>query len=175
MSRSKSLSNLDKMFKQPKEFKRHGTLPSSLLKRTDISLLYTNKSSVVKIKPMIKIEKNLELVNKPIDKYRNYASEIGIMNESIQMLHNEINQSLAPISNITTNNNNTDVICRGKAVVLDLKRSESDLKSNNLLMQEVDRLKRMIDFLKNENDNLKRNLLYSKDKKDVEIRMELDE
>ena len=126
-----SLKSIKPVFK---EFKRHGTLPASILKRTDLSLLFANRSTIVKFKPISNNNKNSNLLDST----------------------NKNNKTRYQKSNNKLSNNETSCEeTKEKGVALDMKSNELDTKLTSILMQEIDKLNKAIENLKKENENLK--------------------
>ena len=138
MSRSKSLPSLKSIKPVFKEFKRHGTLPASILKRTDLSLLFANRSTIVKFKPIANNNKNLNLLDATNKNNKNRYQK------SRKILNNET--SCEEFSNLKETK---------ERVALDMRSNESDTKLTSILMQEIDKLNKAIENLKKENENLK--------------------
>lgn len=140
--------------------RRHGTLPTNLLKRTDMSLLYKKRSSIVKFK-QIKSAINIAINNN--NNLKAYADT----------KFNNINNN----NNNNENNNNNHHASKSedrinKSVILELNpnneidattttttytnTSQTNTTITNLLLKEIDELKKQILYLKTENDILKR-------------------
>ena len=137
LTRSKSLPSIKAIKSTFKEFKRHDTLPANILKRNDLSLLYTpNRSTIVRFKQISNRNKNLAFMS-------NFSPR-NTNQESSQLLTSK------EISNLQTANHSNE------KVTFNLKANESDLKLTNLMMQEIDKLNKTIENLIKENDNLKR-------------------
>ncbi len=142
MSRCKSLPSLKSVKPVFKELKRHGTLPASILKRTDLSLLYANRSTIVKFKPIsnnTNNNKNLGLIDATSKNKSRYPI-------SVKLLNNETNNDES-----SSNHQETK-----EKVALDLKSNELDTKLTSILMQEIDRLNKKIELLTREKETLKR-------------------
>jgi hypothetical protein len=137
--------------------RRHGTLPTNLLKRTDMSLLYKKRSSIVKFKQIksIAINNNNNLKAYADTKFNNINNNNNNENNNNNNHHasksdDRINKSVIlelnpnnEIDTTTTTNTYTNT-------------SRTNTTITNLLLKEIDELKKQIEYLKTENDILKR-------------------